>query len=175
MGMLSGNEIERCVRSGEIQITPFVPEQVNPNSVDLRLGPSLLVYDTREGFFDMATRHWSGPGPSTWNLEEDGPLKLDPRYFVLGHTVERIHASHHVAVVDGKSSLGRMSLSVHQTAGFIDASFNGQITLELTTTLPVILQPFVPVCQVRFHTIVGAITPYTGRYQNSVGVIPVRV
>lgn len=174
MGMLSGNEIERCVRSGEIEITPFKEEQVNPHSYDMRLGETLLVYDTKQGYFDLESREWEGPEPETYHIKERRGYLLRPGDFVLGHTIERLYAPHHAALVDGKSSIGRMSLSIHTTAGYVDTGFSGQITLELSTTAPIVLRPGVRMCQVSFHTIVGSIRPYTGRYQGSVGVIPVR-
>ena len=84
------------------------------------------------------------------------------------HTVERIRTDFYNPVLDGKSSIGRLFVKVHETAGYGDPGFNGQYTLEVTTSMfPVRLYPGMRICQIRFHTLEGALASYeeTGHYK----------
>jgi len=110
-------KIQKYVGDGRIEIDPFSFDQLQPHSYDLRLGKDLLL---RTGYHNEIATH---------------KLPQNLYMFALGTTLERIKLPDNIcAQVDGKSTLGRLGLSVHQTAGWIDAGFNGNITLELNTT-----------------------------------------
>jgi dCTP deaminase len=94
----------------------------------------------------------------------------------LMHTAERVRTGHYVPVLDGKSSIGRLFIAVHVTAGYGDTGFDGQYTLEVTAQHPVVVYPGMRFCQIRFHTTVGDVQPYHGNYtgEASMGPVPSR-
>jgi dCTP deaminase len=106
-------------------------------------------------------------------IDRDG-IVLHAHQTYLMHTVETLWAADTVPVVDGKSSLGRLFVSVHQTAGYIDPGFEGQITLEVTSYHSVRVYAGMRFCQVRFHPIVGEVVLYDGHYQGKTakGAVP---
>ena len=183
-GILSDGEIRRAVACGDIEIDPFVPEHVNPVSVDLTLGDEVLVY--RRWVTPYMTNVGIGPEerlggpfrqpydylsvkeePETIRLKmhEQRGYTLRPGIGYLMHTRERIFTRKYVPVLDGKSSLGRLFLSVHETAGFGDPGFNGQYTLEVTVVHPLRVYPGMRIAQMRFHTICGEVEKqYAGNY-----------
>jgi dCTP deaminase len=150
--ILSDGTIRRLLASGDIKIDPLEDSQIQPASVDLRLGTSfrLLVNHTATCIdpFDSA------PDLTREIVVPDGdPFVLHPGEFVLGTTVETLSLPDNlVARVDGKSSLGRWGLLIHATAGFVDSGFTGEVTLELSNvaTLPVKLWPGMKIGQVSF-------------------------
>lgn len=101
---------------------------------------------------------------------------VKPGIGYLMHTKERVATSCYVPVIDGKSSLGRLFVKAHETAGFGDPGFDGQYTLEITSVFPVILYAGMRICQVRFHTMRGETNLYRGHYQgdNTRGAVPSR-
>ena len=164
MSILTGPAIRAAIEAGVITIAPLDLEQVAQASVDLHLGPRVLVADRGQIALDVRDdnagrfeeeRVWRG-------LDGDAHLFLPGRLY-LASTVERIHAPHHVAVVDGKSSLARLGLQVHLTAGYIEPGFCGQITLEIVTALPLRIPVGWPICQVRFSEVTGQVEAYTAR------------
>jgi dCTP deaminase len=153
-GILGGNAIGENIGSGRISITPFKPEHVNPASVDMTLGRGVVEY-VIDGELDVR----KPPAFRKYSIGDEG-IVLQPGRAYLMHTEERVHTDHYVAVLDGKSSLGRLFISVHETAGYIDAGFSGQVTLEVTVTHFIRVYAGMRFCQVRFHTIVGTPTLY---------------
>ncbi len=155
--ILSDTEIQRAISSGVIEIDPFVPEHVNPVSVDLTLGDEVLFY---VGVLDVRKK------PKTRELRiPPGGIMLQPGTGYLMHTVERVHTRKYVPVLDGKSFIGRLFMSVHETAGFGDPGFDGQYTLEVTVTHPLRVYAGMRIAQMRFHTIMGDVEkPYAGNY-----------
>lgn len=159
--ILTGPEIRRQVELGDIEIDPFVPEHVNPASVDLRLGDTVAEYvmiqDRKPEWLDSAIE---------MKVVEKrfNRILLVPGRLYLMHTVERVCAKKFVPVLDGKSSLGRLGVSVHVTAGFGDPGFNGQWTLEVTCVLPVRLYAYMRIAQMRFHAVQGEVEQYAGNY-----------
>lgn len=153
--------------------------QIQPASIDLRLGNVFIaLYPSR--VIDMRDRLVE---TYTTNVGPDGHYPLMPGEFVLGTTIERVEIGPRLtAKIEGKSSLGRMGLAVHVTAGFIDPGFRGQITLELFNAGPgeIWLRPGLAICQVAFTECMScARRPYGSpglgsRYQDQVGVVPVR-
>jgi dCTP deaminase len=150
--VLSDGTIRRLVAEGHVRIEPWDETMVQPASVDLRLGPSFRVFHNhRIGAIDLAD-----PPKNLTELVElaDGEsFVIHPGEFVLGSTEEHVELPDDiVARIEGKSSLGRLGLIVHATAGFVDPGFKGTLTLEITnlTRVPIILWPGKPIAQLSF-------------------------
>ncbi|MCL2234906.1 MAG: dCTP deaminase [Defluviitaleaceae bacterium] len=165
--ILSGLEIKRLAEMGkEIIITPFDGERVGPNSYDLRLNNILQVYDLKEGeFLDM---HTQTPTKEII-IPEDG-FVLQPGQLYLGSTLEYTETHGYVPMLEGRSSIGRLGVSIHVTAGFGDVGFSGYWTLEIHTLHPVKIYPKERICQIYYHKIEGNYEPYKGKYQKNSGV-----
>lgn len=164
--ILSGLEIEKEIARGNIVITPYVREQLNPNSYNLRLHDELLIYDDVQ--LDMKRAN----AFHTFQIPEDGFL-LEPGRVYLGRTSEFTQTKTLVPMLEGRSSVGRLGLSIHITAGFGDVGFCGYWTLELHCIQPIKIYPFVEICQIYYHTIEGEYFSYqSGKYQNNTGVQP---
>lgn len=157
--ILTGPEIQRQVELGKIQISPFRPEQVNPASYDLRLGDEFLMYAAK--FLDAKKDNPTIPG----KILDDG-FWLHPGRLYLMHTIEVIGTRDFVIVIDGKSSIGRLGITVHLTAGYGDPGFFGQYTLEVSVIHPVRVYAGMRFCQARFHTVQGELAQYNGNYTN---------
>lgn len=191
-GVLSGSAIKTAIKKGQIVVDPFREERVNPYSYDLTLGRKVAVYRAvTSGSF---AKTWANeprgqslkPNPSgmldasaknevlEYELEEKEPFLLHPGIGYLMHTEERVWTDSFVPVLDGKSSIGRLFAAVHVTAGYGEANFNGQWTLEVIVTHPLLVYPGMRCCQMRFHTISGAKDQYSGNYtgNDAVGPIP---
>lgn len=161
--VLSGREIQRNLGE-KIVIDPFEPSQLNPNSYNLRLHDELRVYDHRE--LDMRTENTS----QELAIPEEG-LLLEPHRLYLGRTVEYTATDGFVPMLEGRSSVGRLGLFVHITAGFGDVGFRGFWTLEMFCVQPIRIYAGVEICQVFYHTIEGDYDPYrSGKYQNNTGI-----
>jgi dCTP deaminase len=155
---------------GRISIEPFQHEHLNPSSVDLTLGPTVVEYILK-GELDAR----KPPKFRKYGIENSG-IVLKPGRAYLMHTNEIVHTDHYVSVLDGKSSLGRLFISVHETAGYVDPGFKGQITLEVTVTHPVRVYAGMRFCQLRFYSMVGKPVLYgdTGHYlgELAMGAVP---
>lgn len=164
--ILSGLEIEKRLGK-DILIEPFNRKQLNPNSYNLRLHNQLMVYDERFGpYLDMKAEHRTG----VIEIPETG-LLLKPNRLYLGRTVEYTETENLVPMLEGRSSIGRLGIYIHVTAGFGDVGFKGYWTLELHCVQPVIIYPNVEICQIFYHTIEGDYDPYdSGKYQNNTGI-----
>ncbi len=163
--ILSGLEIKKELGKA-ITITPFDERLLNPNSYNLRLHGELLVYtnDTLDMKRPAATERLVIPS---------GGLVLRPGRLYLGRTVEYTATERFVPMLEGRSSVGRLGLFVHVTAGFGDVGFRGYWTLEMFCVQPVKVYPGVPICQIYYHTIRGDFTTYAGgKYQDNTGVQP---
>ena len=166
-----------------IDVEPYDESLVGPNSIDLRIGNALLLYKGvvkrfrgDNGSEESPVYAESGPQPldmksenPTFGLKipEDG-LILRPGILYLGRTIETIGSNAFVPIVEGRSSVGRLGIHVHVTAGFCDLGFRGTITLEIHVLHPVRIYPNLPLCQAYFLEPRGAIELYKGRYQNQV-------
>ena len=161
--VLSGKQIE--ARLGEeIVIEPFSPAQLNPNSYNLRLHSELRVYDSTT--LDMRVENTSTPV----TIPPEG-LVLEPHRLYLGRTVEYTATDRFVPMLEGRSSIGRLGLFVHITAGFGDVGFRGYWTLEMFSVQPIRVYPGVQICQIFYHTIEGDYEPYAGgKYQNNTDI-----
>jgi len=164
--ILSGKEIKKQVKEGSIAIDPFTDEQINPNSYNLRLHPDLLVYDN--DILDMRQKNSASP----LVIPEDG-LLLEPHKLYLGRTVERTSTDKYVPMLEGRSSVGRLGLFIHITAGFGDIGFDGFWTLEIFCVQPIRIYSGLEICQIFYHTIDGDFDLYRSKkYQSNKGVQP---
>lgn len=158
--ILSGDEIRRNLGTNLI-IDPFEPSRLNPNSYNLTLHDELLVYE--EVVLDMRANN----RVRRITIPEEG-LVLSPNQLYLGRTVERTETHNFVPMIEGRSSVGRLGLFVHVTAGFGDVGFRGYWTLEMFAVQPIRIYPGVAIAQIFYHQITGAITEYdSDKYQNN--------
>lgn len=163
--ILSGKEIQRRIGS-EIIIEPFDEQRLNPNSYNLRLHNELLVYDER--ILDMKK-----PNKIQRIVIPKEGFVLEPNKLYLGRTVEFTQTKDLVPMLEGRSSIGRLGLSIHITAGFGDVGFSGYWTLEIHTIHPVRIYPDVEICQIYYHTICGDYENYaSGKYQGNNDIQP---
>ena len=135
------------------------------HSYNLRLHEDLLVYE--EVVLDMRKPH----RVRRITIPEDG-LVLSPNQLYLARTLERTETHNLVPMLEGRSSVGRLGLCVHMTAGFGDVGFCGYWTLEIFAVQPVRIYPRVPICQIFYHTVSGEITEYNSKYQNNRDIQP---
>jgi len=161
--ILTGPEIRKRLGK-EIIIDPFDESQLNPNSYNLKLHNELLVYENP--VLDMKK-----PNPTrAIQLPESG-LELEPNRLYLGRTVERTETYGMVPMLEGRSSVGRLGLFVHVTAGFGDVGFKGYWTLEIFAVQPIRIYPGVQICQIFYHTLEGDQVLYqAGKYQDNQGI-----
>ena len=180
--ILSDRTLREELDAGRIVIDPLGPNAIQPSSVDLRLDSAFLVFrnytrgliDVRQDLTDLTELVEVAP---------DEPFILHPGEFVLGSTLERVVVpTDLVARLEGKSSLGRLGLVIHSTAGFVDAGWDGQLTLELSNvaSLPITLYPSMKIGQISFiRMTTPADIPYGSsrvgsKYQNQRGPRPSR-
>jgi dCTP deaminase len=155
MPVLSDVTIRQLVTDDRLRITPWDASMVQPASVDLRLGRSFRVFHNhRVTSIDLA----DPPENLTEQVvcEGDEPFVIHPGEFALGRTEEWVELPDDiVARIEGKSSLGRLGLIVHATAGFCDPGWKGTLTLELAnlTRVPILLRPGLPIAQLSFMTL----------------------
>ena len=180
--ILSDRTIKELLARGRIVIEPLDQRDIQPSSVDLHIdryfrvfrNHTMRVIDVREDLEDLT---------ELVDVPEGDALILHPGEFVLGSTRERVQLPDDlVARLEGKSSLGRLGLLIHSTAGFVDAGWNGQLTLELSNVanLPITLYPGMKIGQISFlQMTTPADNPYGSgavgsKYQNQVGPRPSR-
>ena len=175
--LLSDRDIKLELDAGCIGLEPFTPDMVQPSSVDVRLDRYFRLFDNHKyPFIDPALDQ-----PDLTQLIEadpDEPFILHPGEFVLGATFEQVTLPDDIAArLEGKSSLGRLGLLTHSTAGFIDPGFSGHVTLELSNvaTLPIKLWPGMKIGQLCFFRLTSPAEnaygsgPYGNRYQGQRG------
>lgn len=163
--ILSGIEISKRLGK-DIIIDPFNPSKMNPNSYNLHLADKLLVY--REAFLDMKKKNEY----EEIIIPEEG-LILQPGKLYLGKTVEYTETYNLVPALEGRSSIGRLGLCVHITAGFGDIGYKGNWTLELHCVEPVKIYPNVAICQIYYHELIGEYNSYNSeKYQDAHDVKP---
>jgi dCTP deaminase len=174
-GILSGNRILEEVEKGTIVIDPFDKKFLNPNSYNLHLADELLTYD--HSVLDMKREE---PYTIERMSSMNGKL-LIPGKLYLARTQERTFTDGFVPMLEGRSSIGRLWIFIHATAGFGDNGFDGYWTLEISCVQPVIIYPGVEVGQIYYHTLAdtdsigeaGVPVHYThGKYQKNNGIQP---
>ncbi|MCK6211306.1 dCTP deaminase [Georgenia sp. EYE_87] len=156
--LLSDRDIRAQLDSGRVRLDPYEPEMIQPASLDVRLDRYFRLFDNhRYPVIDP-----SQDQPELTRLVDagqDDPLVLHPGEFVLGATYEQVTLPDDIAArLEGKSSLGRLGLLTHSTAGFIDPGFTGHVTLELsnTATMPIMLWPGMKIGQLCFFQLSSA-------------------
>ena len=180
--ILSDRTIREQIAAGRITVEPLAERAIQPSSVDLRLDRFFRVFrnhtmgciDVKENLVSLT---------DLVEIDADGVFILHPGEFVLGCTLEQVALPDDlVGRLEGKSSLGRLGLLIHSTAGFVDAGWQGQLTLELSNvaTLPITLYPGMKIGQISFiRMTTAADNPYGSqavgsKYQGQVGPIPSR-
>ena len=178
--ILSDRDIRAEIEAGRIVIDPFDPECVQPSSVDLHVDSQFRVFaNSRYPYIDVAKEM-----PDLTELVEvkgEEPFILHPGEFVLGSTAERVAIPNDlVARLEGKSSLGRLGLLIHSTAGYVDPGWDGYLTLELSNVanLPITLYAGMRIGQISFFKLTSpAEVPYGAagnKYQGQRGPTPSR-
>ena len=182
-GMLTANKIDKEVRRGNIIIEPYTTDQLNPNSYNLKLYPELKTYkvykpavryDERKMIVDVNLERpdykpyldvKENNDYETIEIPEDGYV-LQPGVLYIGRTEEFTSTDKYIPMINGRSSLGRLGISVHICAGFGDVGFSGTWTLEITAVEPVKIYPHLEIAQVCWFTAVGNPKEYLyrGRY-----------
>jgi dCTP deaminase len=168
--ILSDISIRAAIETGRIGIDPFDPTMVQPSSVDVRVDRYFRVFENhRYPYIDP-----KAPQPDLTKEVEtalDTPFMLHPGEFVLGSTLEVVSlADDIVARLEGKSSLGRLGLLIHSTAGFVDPGFEGHLTLELSNvaTLPIAIYARMKIGQLSFYNLsTAAEHPYGSKEAGS--------
>jgi dCTP deaminase len=168
--VLSDRSIKAEIEAGRLVFDPYEPAMVQPSSVDVRVDNQFRVFhNARYPFIDVRR-----PMDDLTELVEvagDEPFILHPGEFVLGQTLERVRLPDDlVARLEGKSSLGRLGLLIHSTAGFVDAGFEGNLTLELSNVanLPITIYQGMPIGQISFMRMDGPVeSPYGSRETGS--------
>jgi dCTP deaminase len=169
--LLHDAALATAISTGSLGIEPFSPGSIQPSSVDLLLDDEFVIIETVRGA-DMDVRQNNSKAGHRVKVPHDDYFLLRPEHFVLASTVERVRIGRgYAARIEGKSSLGRLGLMVHSTAGFIDPGFEGQVTLELSNMLqvPIRLYPGMPVAQLAVFMMSGQAKPYEGKYQHQTG------
>lgn len=166
--ILSGLEIEK--RNGmDLIIDPYDCRQLNPNSYNMKLHNELLVYESE--VLDMKKDN-----PAQKIIIPDTGFILKPGELYLGRTVEFTRTTINragpnlVTFIDGRSSIGRLGINVHATAGYGDIGFGGYYTLEISCLKPVVIYPWIEICQIYFMEVEGECFPYKGKYQYNHGI-----
>jgi dCTP deaminase len=178
--ILTGPEIVKQVVLGNIEISDFDKKRVNPNSYNLRLHNELLCYTGEQeeddqpksaqlhirtksevDHIDMKKKNKT----AMITIPESGFI-LMPSQLYLGRTMERTRIDGFAPQIEGRSSIARLGIDVHKTAGWGDNGFDNYWTLEITATIPVKIYPFVDFCQIIFMTLEGDTSmKYKGKYQ----------
>ena len=181
--ILSDRSIKESVASGQILIDPYEEKMVQPSSIDLRCSDTFRVFENHR--YSIIDPKADQPHlTQTVTAVPEEPFILHPGEFVLGSTLEVVGlADDIVARLEGKSSLGRLGLLIHSTAGFIDPGFKGQVTLELSnvSNLPIAIYPEMKIGQVSFYELsTPAENPYGSagagsKYQGQAGPTPSRI
>ena len=158
--ILSGLEIKKNINH-KIIIEPFDERRLNPNSYNLTLHNELLAYT--DEILDMREKN----ATQKILIPPEGFI-LSPGKLYLGRTEEYTRTEGYVPMLEGRSSIGRLGVSIHVTAGFGDVGFAGYWTLELSCVQPVRIYAGVQIAQIYYHTISSPYENYTrGKYQNN--------
>jgi dCTP deaminase len=168
--ILSDRSILEEIKAGRIEIDPFDEACIQPSSIDLHVDRKFRTFhNARYPFIDVKKEM-----PELTELievEGKNPFILHPGEFVLGSTLERVRLPHDlVARLEGKSSLGRLGLLIHSTAGYVDPGWDGYLTLELSNVanLPITIYPGMKIGQISFFRLTSpAEHPYGSRDRGS--------
>ena len=180
--ILSDRDIVSAIEAGRIGVDPFDSGDVQPSSIDLHVDRYFRTFhNARYPYIDVK-RPMDGLTELV-DVKEEDPFILHPGEFVLGSTLEYVRLPHDlVARLEGKSSLGRLGLLIHSTAGYVDPGFEGHLTLELSNVanLPITIYPGMKIGQISFFQLTSpAEHPYGSKkvgskYQGQRGPTPSR-
>ncbi len=173
MAILSDKTIKEYLKEGKIGFEPLLDEkQIQPSSIDMRLGDEFKVFKViRKPFIDPKDEEDLASYMESTTVKEGDAFIIHPNEFALATTLEYVKVPEDlVARVEGRSSMGRLGVTMHVTAGFIDPGFEGRITLEISNigAMPVALYPGQRVCQLVFETMTSpSELPYGHPERNS--------
>lgn len=184
--ILGGQTIKEEIEAGNIVIDPYDPSRINPNSYNLTLSNKLLVYANK---IRSAVRNGecvTEYEPTVLDMKKDNPTKtiwipesgliLEPGRVYLGRTVERTFTDKYVPMLEGRSSIGRLGLMIHVTAGFGDVGFDGTWTLEIVPVQPIIIYPNIQIAQIYYHTVTDTSVKYvSNKYNGQIDVTASRL
>lgn len=163
--ILSGKEIIKANGNG-LLIKPFIENQLNPNSYNLRLHNEILIY--KDEILDIEKKN----DVERLIIPDDGFL-LEPKKLYLARTIEYTESLKYIPFIEGRSSLGRLGLSIHKSSPYGNIGFKGHWTLELSCVQPIIIYPGIEICQIYFQGIQGDFNPYSSdKYQNNTDIQP---
>ena len=150
--LLSDRSIKEAIKAGRIAIKPYFEDCVQPSSIDIHLDSKFLLFNrAKHGVIDVRQKQDGLMTPV--EISADEPFILHPGEFVLGSTLEWIKMPNDIAArIEGKSSLGRLGLLIHSTAGYVDPGWEGNLTLELSNVspLPIMLYYKMKIGQISF-------------------------
>jgi dCTP deaminase len=180
VSLLSDRDIARVLTNGQVRLTPLDLELIQPASIDVRLDDELLIFHPIDAYADIDPKY--PQAMQQMQLHADGYFLLLPGQFALGSTREELSLDGTLAArLEGKSSLGRLGLLTHATAGFIDPGFTGHVTLELVNVSgrPLRLYPGMRIGQLAFFDLTSRCTLSYGEergshYQHQRGPTPSR-
>jgi len=150
--LLSDRDIKAQVAAGRLRLDPYEPSLLQPSSIDVRLDRWFRVFNNQQ-YTHIDPAQQQDDLTTLMEPKGDDPFVLHPGEFVLGSTLERVRLPDDlVARLEGKSSLGRLGLLIHSTAGFIDPGWDGHVTLELSNVanLPITIYPGMKIGQISF-------------------------
>jgi dCTP deaminase len=156
--IFSDRTIREAIASGRIRLDPYDPSLVQPSSIDVRCDRRFRVFENHR-YPHIDPKAPQADLTTEIKASESDPFILHPGEFVLGTTLETVGLGDDVvARLEGKSSLGRLGLLIHSTAGFIDPGFQGQVTLELSNAanLPITIYPGMKIGQISFYEMTTA-------------------
>lgn len=155
--ILSDKDIREYIKKKRIVVKPLpdLKKQLGAASLDLRLGDQFLIFrHSKRAFIDLADPHFADHMTEEVKISQKEPYVLQPGEFVLGKVLEWVELPDDLSArIDGRSSLGRLGLVIHSTAGHIDPGFRGNLTLEMSNIgmMPILLYPKLRVCQLVFE------------------------
>jgi dCTP deaminase len=168
--ILTSDEIQKELDNGNIGISPLNYGNLGPNSYDVTLSNRLLIY--HNSVLDMR----KDEPVAEMIIPENEGLVIYPGTFYLGETVEFTQSDKYIMILEGRSSVGRLGISIHSTAGFGDLGFRGTWTLEISCIQPVVIYPNIRIGQIYFTEPRGSVNHiYRGKYQDQLGPNPSRL
>lgn len=178
MAILTGSEIKKQYELGYIYISDFDEARLGPNSYDITLADEFIIYKDmdKNQNLNLSTKFLSYLDAKKENpiekitFTQNGYL-LKPGILYLGRTNERTSTNGFAPMIEGRSSIGRLGINIHATAGFGDNGFEGYWTLEISCIHPVMIYPNMKIGQLYYHTLEGDQSmKYSGKYQNNEGI-----
>jgi dCTP deaminase len=165
--VLSDYDIEEELKKGEFSITPYDKSSLQPSSYDLHLGSKFIIFDNHD--IDVIDVKVKNNNFRTIDVSEKGFFMIHPNNFVLCSTIERVKIPKYLCGrIEGKSSIGRLGLIVHVTAGYIDPGFDGTLTLEMfnLSSVPIKVYPNIKIAQLSLSLLKTPSKKSYGEYGN---------